>query len=271
MTLGFEFSSTSAGGAFLIPGGQTRRVARYLMENKLIEYLLENYSLILDKYSDYPLEECSLVILKETTRVSGWCRGLATRTARGIAGYISVNIPAIGVPILSLDVEYQYAALQHVCSFSKVATNIQSDASSQWLIDSGPAENSAETDSTTSDYCIIIKPVVVRLRDRVKYRMKAILATRSSSPSPQKNTGQGSARPLHPKVCVYEPRISCCADRSTFHLHSLTKVEALLGLRLPAIQRKVRTIVRRVNLRLIRNLLLARCGLYREYRFSPRL
>ena len=120
MTLGFEFSSTSAGGAFLIPGGPTRRVARYLKENKLIDYLLENYSLILDEYSDYRLEDCSLVILKETTRASGWCRGLASRTARGIAGHISVNVPAIGVPMLNLDVEYQYATLQHVCSFSKV-------------------------------------------------------------------------------------------------------------------------------------------------------
>lgn len=119
VTLGFEFSSARAGGAFLVPGGSTRRVARCLNENALFNYLLEHYSLILSTYSDHSLEQCSLMILKGTTRVSAWCRGLTTQTARGVAGHISVNVPAIGVPMLNLGISIQRAALQHVRGFSK--------------------------------------------------------------------------------------------------------------------------------------------------------
>jgi len=119
VSLGFEFSSARASGAFLVPGGRTRRVARYLKETILANYLLEHYSLILNTYSHRPLEECPLMILKGTTRVSAWCRGLTTQTARGIAGHISINVPDIGIPVLSLDINHHRTALQHVCSFSK--------------------------------------------------------------------------------------------------------------------------------------------------------
>jgi len=122
VTLGFEFSSARSDGAFLIPGGRARRVSRYLKENTFVDYLLEHCDLILSMYSEYPWDECSLMILKGTTRSIAWGRGLTTQTARGVAGHISISVPAIGIPMLSLDVSHHRAALQHVCSSPKVGS-----------------------------------------------------------------------------------------------------------------------------------------------------
>lgn len=83
----------------------------------------------------------------------------------------------------------------------------------QWLIECGPAESSEEADPVTSDYCIIIKPVIIRLRDKLKYRMKALLSTRTSAPNPQKTVDYfSSGRLPHLQVCIDESCVRYCTD-----------------------------------------------------------
>ena len=115
VNLGFEISSQTADGAFLVPGGQTRKVERYLEFQRLIEYLGDHYTTILRMFPHHPWDQCSLMILRGTTHAVGWCRGIARQTARGVSGTISINIPTLGIPILGLDVATQRARMNHVC------------------------------------------------------------------------------------------------------------------------------------------------------------
>ena len=114
VNLGFEISSDTADGAFLVPGGHARKVEQYLDVQLLIEYLGSHYTTILRMFPHRPWDQCSLIILRETTHAAGWCRGIARQTARGVSGTISINIPTLGIPVLGLDVATQRAKLNHV-------------------------------------------------------------------------------------------------------------------------------------------------------------
>jgi len=79
-----------------------------------MEYMLEHHATILGMFPNDPWDECSLMILKSTTRTISWCRGLARKTAGTISGAIGLHVPMTGIPVLSLDAGTQQAVLHHV-------------------------------------------------------------------------------------------------------------------------------------------------------------
>ena len=118
--MGYEFSSARGSGAFLIPGGHARQVARYLDQNTLTDYLLKHYSLISHIYNDFALDKHPVMILKGTTRVSAWCSGFAATPARGSTGRISINALNINIPTFRIDVDHNRAIANPVCSLPKI-------------------------------------------------------------------------------------------------------------------------------------------------------
>jgi len=114
VTLGFQLSAQHTDAAFLVPGGNSRTVDKYFEVDRLSNYLADNYMAIMAMFPHHPWKDCSLMILRGTTRVSGWCRGLARQAAHAVSGTVSINL--VGVPVFAVGLGHQHGVVNPVCA-----------------------------------------------------------------------------------------------------------------------------------------------------------
>ncbi|KZV92545.1 hypothetical protein EXIGLDRAFT_749596 [Exidia glandulosa HHB12029] len=176
-------SRNEASVAFLAYGGQSHEVDVWRDTKVMKDYLLANEDLIVRTYDMTPVATCGLLLLFGTTRVNAWCGGVAHALGTSVQAKIKVTLAGIDV--------VELAATNEV---TQQGATTQAD----WAITRGPLDPAY--DSTSHKYCVIVRPVVVRKRERLWRRATTLLEVRSSSGSlqqipPSQNAGNQITTP----------------------------------------------------------------------------
>ena len=99
LTIGFTAETQTAQGAFLVPGGHSRRVETFFSIRQLSRYLAENYGAVVQRFSDHPNLD-TLMILRGTTHSLGYCRGLMRQSFRAMSG--AITLQPFAVPLFDV-------------------------------------------------------------------------------------------------------------------------------------------------------------------------
>ena len=114
VNVGFTVHSETEEAAFLVPGGESRRVETFFDVQRLERYLSYNYAAILARFSDHPNLD-TLMILRGTTYSDGYCQGVLRQGCRASSGILTIN--PLSLDIFSLDVAGNLSSSEDVRLF----------------------------------------------------------------------------------------------------------------------------------------------------------
>lgn len=111
INIGFTVQSQTGDAAFLVPGGESRRVETFYTVRQFERYLADNYTAIAERFSDHPNLD-TLMILRGTTYTDGYCRGLLQQSHRKAAGMLTLS--PLGLEMFSLEMGGNRSVIGHV-------------------------------------------------------------------------------------------------------------------------------------------------------------
>ena len=111
VNIGFTVQSQTGDAAFLVPGGESRRVETFFSVRRFERYLADNYTAILERFSDHPNLD-TLMILRGTTYSDGYCRGLLQQRHRAAAGMLTLS--PLGLEMFSLEMGVNRSVIGNV-------------------------------------------------------------------------------------------------------------------------------------------------------------
>ncbi|KZV81365.1 hypothetical protein EXIGLDRAFT_844656 [Exidia glandulosa HHB12029] len=170
-----KVSHNEASVAFLAYGGQSHEVDEWRDTKTLKDYLLKHEDAIIAAFNMTPVASYGLLLLFGTTRVSAWCGGVAH--AFGSSVQANIRVTLVGIDIVEGAVTSETA-------------NRSASTQTDWAITRGPLDT-ADGDSLPK-YCVVVRPIVVRRRERLWKRATAMLEVRASSGNSSRSQDTGT-------------------------------------------------------------------------------